>query len=89
MDRSKRSFLNSLVIILLYYLAIVGIVKAFWYTHDEYQFEGRIKFLAYSIILITAICVFIPYHLFSISVVNIIYQIILIMVLAMTFTGAE
>lgn len=77
MNKELKSLVNSLIIILLYYIALVGIVKLFWNTQSEYQFEGRVKFLGLLLILLTIVGVIVPYHLFSTGVVDIIYQVII------------
>jgi hypothetical protein len=61
----------------LYYFALVGIVKLFWNTSDEYMFTGRVKFLGLLIILITLVGVIVPYHLFTMHTVEIIYYMII------------
>lgn len=77
MNREAKSLINSLIVILFYYFALVGIVKLFWNTQSENQFDGRVKFLGLLLILLTIVGVIVPYHLFSIGVVDIIYQVII------------
>lgn len=76
MNKSLKSLANSLIIILLYYISLIGLVRAFWHTSDEYQFEGRVKFLGLLLILLTIIGVVVPYHLFNYSTVDFIYRVI-------------
>jgi len=87
MDRKVKSLLNSLIIILLYYFALVGIIKLFWNTHSEYQLEGRVKFLGLLLILVTIVGVIVPYHLFSMGMVDLIYQIIIAAHLLLLIVG--
>jgi hypothetical protein len=77
MDKEMKSLLNSMIIIALYYFALLGIVKLFWNTSDEYMFTGRVKFLGLLIILITLVGVIVPYHLFSMHTVEIIYYMLI------------
>jgi hypothetical protein len=77
MNKEMKSLLNSLIVIALYYFALLGIVKLFWNTSDEYMFTGRVKFLGLLIILITLVGVIVPYHLFTMHTVEIIYYMII------------
>lgn len=87
MNRNLKSLGNSFLIILLYYLALKGLVKAFWNTDNEYQFKGRVKFLGFLLIISTAVIVILPYHLFNIEVVEVIYQLFIICHLLLLFFG--
>ena len=87
MNKSLKSFANSLIIILVYYISLIGLVRVFWYTTNEYQFEGRVKFLGLLLILLTLIGVFVPYHLFSHSTVDFIYRGIVISHLLLLMVG--
>lgn len=45
MNKNLKSWLNCLIVILIFFYATAGIVKLFWNTKDEYIFETRVKFL--------------------------------------------
>jgi hypothetical protein len=77
MNKETKSLINSLLVILLYYYALQGLVKLFWFTNDQDMFKGRVHFLGLLLILGTLIGVIVPYHLFPIFVVNIVYYIII------------
>jgi len=87
MKREAKSIVNSLIIIFLYYFALVGITRLFWNTTNQYQFEGRVKFLGYLLVILTILFVFVPYHLFSSGVVDIIYKGLIISHLFILFLG--
>jgi hypothetical protein len=44
-SKDLKSILTSFSIILLYFYATAGIVKLIMNTDDEYQFDGRVKFM--------------------------------------------
>lgn len=85
MNKDLKSFMCSLVFILLYFYATAGIVKLFWNTKIEYMFSGRVKFLVYLHVLVALIAIILPYHLFGpqnndgLYRVNVIYHFIYIM----------
>ncbi|MBM3418022.1 MAG: hypothetical protein FJY17_03750 [Bacteroidetes bacterium] len=87
MKGEAKSIVNSLIIIFLYYFALVGIIRLFWNTTNQYQFEGRVKFLGYLLVILTVLFVFVPYHLFSSGVVDIIYKGLIISHLFILFLG--
>jgi hypothetical protein len=87
MNREAKSLLNSLIIILLYYFAIVGLVRLFWNTSNEYQFEGRVKFLGLLLILLTVLGVILPYHIFPMHTVDAIYYFIIFSHLSILLVG--
>ena len=78
MNKDLKSFANSLIIIFIYYISLIGLVRAFWHTTNENQFEGRVKFLGLFLILLTMIGVFVPYHVFGHGTVDFIYRVIVI-----------
>jgi hypothetical protein len=78
MNKDLKSFMWSLAFILLYFYATTGIVKLFWNTKNEYVFSGRVKFLVYLHILITAIIVILPYHLSGPHYTDGIYRVVVI-----------
>ena len=87
MNREAKSLLNSMIIILLYYFALVGLVRLFWNTSNEYQFEGRVKFLGLLLILLTVLGVILPYHIFPMHTVDAIYYFIILSHLSILFVG--
>ena len=76
-----------MIFILLYYFALIGIVKLLWNTSDNYQFSGRVKFLGLLITLLTILGIIIPYHVFSMSTVETIYYIIIFSHLLILIVG--
>ena len=89
MKRETKSIINSLIIILLYYFALVGITRLFWNTTNQYQFDGRVKFLGYLLILLTILIVLVPYYIFSMPIVERIYQGIIVVHLSVLFLGCS
>ena len=87
MTRNLKSLGNSFIVILLYYFALNGLVKAFWNTDNENQFKGRVKFLGLLLIFFTVIVVILPYHLFSMEAVDVIYKVLITCHLLLLFFG--
>ncbi len=78
MNKELKSLMWSLAFVLIYFYATAGIVKLLWNTKNEYMFSGRVKFLIYLHILITAIVVILPYHLFGPQHTDGIYRVVVI-----------
>jgi hypothetical protein len=77
MNKETKSLINSLLVILLYYYALQGLVRLFWFTNDQDMFKGRVHFLGILLILVTLIGVIVPYHVFPMSVTNVVYHVII------------
>ena len=81
MENSKEKFIKSILasatIVLLYILATKGIVKLLWNSPNAYVLEGRIKFLGLMLIIVTAILIIIPYHIFGYEAVTGLYYAII------------
>jgi hypothetical protein len=78
MNKSIKSFIWSLAIILLYFYATTGIVRLFWNCSNKYQFEGRVKFFIYIHILFSFMFITISYNMVGPYYVNTIYKGIII-----------
>lgn len=76
--KAIKSLLASVTVILLYFIATIGIVKLFWNTPNHYRFEGRIKFSFLLLLIVTLFLIFIPYHFLSYDAVTILYYAIII-----------
>jgi hypothetical protein len=77
MNKETKSLINSLLVILLYYYALQGLVKLFWFTNDQDIFKARVHFLGLLLILVTLICVIVPYHVFPMFVTNVVYHVLI------------
>jgi hypothetical protein len=77
MNKETKSLINSLLVILLYYYALQGLVKLFWFTTDQGMFKARVHFLGLLLILVTLICVIVPYHVFPMFVTNVVYHVLI------------
>jgi hypothetical protein len=87
MNKETKSLINSLLVILLYYYALQGLVKLFWFTNDQGMFKGRVHFLGLLLILGTLFGVIVPYHVFSIHFVDLLYYGIIIFHLLVLLVG--
>jgi len=81
MENSKEKLFKSLIasatVVLLYIFATVGIVKLFWNSPNVNEVDGRIKFLGLILIILTAILLIIPYHIFGYEAVTGLYYVII------------
>ena len=82
-----KSLLSSLGFILFYIYATAGIVKLFWNTKDDYQFEGRVKFLLLFQILVAIFYIIGIYHIVGPHKVNSYYTGYLVLQLIYVVVG--
>lgn len=89
MNRNFKSLFNSVIVILLYYIAFNDIIKSSWNTTNQYQFEGRVKYLGLLIILFKIIGVILPYPLFNSQVLEVIYLVIIVGHISFLLVGSN
>ena len=53
MNKEIKSIAYTFIFLLIYLWATKGIVKLLFNTDDEYKFDGRVRFINYSLILFT------------------------------------
>jgi len=87
LERLFKSLLSSITVILLYYLATYGLISWLWPSIVVYKGEKYVNkdlnidksiFVVICLLLTTFLIIVITYHIFSHSVVNIIYNAIII-----------
>lgn len=63
MNKQLKSAAYTFIFLLIYYWASKGIVRLLFNTNDEEQFDGRVKFINYSLVLFSLIYVIGIYHI--------------------------
>ena len=63
MEKTIRSYLNSLIVILIFYYATRGIVKLLWNHNDKEVVKARTFFLFTSLFIGSLIYIIVTYHL--------------------------
>ena len=63
MEKTIRSYLNSLIVILIFYYATRGIVKLLWNHNDKEVVKARTFFLFTSLFIGSFIYIIVTYHL--------------------------
>jgi len=63
MEKTIRSYLNSLIVILIFYYATRGIVKLLWNHKDKEVVKARTFFLFTSLFIGSFIYIIVIYHL--------------------------
>lgn len=63
MNKEIKSAAYTLIFLLIYLWAAKGIVKLLFNTDDEYKFDGRVKFINYSLVLFSLVYIIGIYHI--------------------------
>jgi hypothetical protein len=63
MNKQIKSAAYTLIFLLIYYWASKGIVKLLFNTNNEYRFDGRVKFINYSLVLFSLFYIIGIYHI--------------------------
>jgi len=63
MNKEIKSIAYTFIFLLIYLWATKGIVKLLFNTDDEYKFDGRVRFINYSLTLFTIFYIIGIYHI--------------------------
>jgi len=63
MNKEIKSIAYTFIFLLIYLWAAKGIVKLLFNTDDEYKFDGRVRFINYSLTLFTIFYIIGIYHI--------------------------
>jgi hypothetical protein len=63
MNKQIKSVAYTLIFLLVYYWASKGIVRLLFNTKDKYQFDGRVKFINYFLVLFSLFYIVGIYHI--------------------------
>lgn len=63
MNKEIKSIAYTFIFLLIYLWAAKGIAKLLFNTDDEFQFDGRVRFINYSLTLFTIFYIIGIYHI--------------------------
>ncbi len=87
MEKSVRSYLNSLAVIFIFYFATRGIVKLFWYNKDTKVLKSRVYILFVLLFLCSLLYIIGIYHIVGPANTNLFYKIYLFLALLYLIVG--